>query len=51
MILIMRSRYSYRKQIEIDYETQFPTDPMLNNEIEKKIIKNKTQKTTRVYSG
>jgi hypothetical protein len=51
MILIMRSRYSYRKQIKIDYETQFPTDPTLNNEIEKKIIKNKTQKTTRVYSG
>ena len=29
--LIMRSRYPYRKQIKTDYETQFPTDPMLND--------------------
>jgi len=43
IILIVRPRYSYKKQIKIDYETQFSTDSMLNNKIEKS-IKNKTQK-------
>jgi len=45
--LIVRQKYSYKKQIKTDYETQFPTDPMLNDKIEKKSIK-KTQKTTWV---
>jgi hypothetical protein len=31
----MRSRYPHRKQIKIDYEVQFPTDPILNDKIEK----------------
>jgi hypothetical protein len=43
--LIVRQKYSYKKQIKTDYETQFPTDLMLNDKIEKKSIK-KTQKTT-----
>ena len=37
MTLILRPRYSHKKQIKIDYEAQFPTDPMLNDKIEKKI--------------
>jgi methionine aminopeptidase len=28
--------YPHRKQIKINYETQFSIDPMLNDEIEKK---------------
>jgi len=47
--LIVRQKYSYKKQIKTDYKTQFPTDPMLNDKIEKKSIK-KTQKTTWVNS-
>jgi len=47
VILIVRQKYFYKKQIKTDYETQFPTDPMLNDKIEKKSIK-KTQKTTWV---
>jgi hypothetical protein len=39
MTLIVRPRYSYKKQIKINYEIQFPTDPMLNDKIEKKSIK------------
>jgi hypothetical protein len=35
--LIVRSRYSYRKQIKKDYEAQFLTDLVLNDKIEKKI--------------
>jgi hypothetical protein len=31
VILIMRSRYSYKKKIKTDYQTQFPTNPILNN--------------------
>jgi len=47
----MRSWYPYKKQIKTDYEFQFPTDLVLDNEIEKNnSIKNKTQKTTQVYS-
>jgi hypothetical protein len=34
--LILRPRYSYKKQIKIDYETQFPTDQILNDKIKKK---------------
>ena len=34
---IMRPIYSHRKQIKTYYETQFLTDPILNNEIRKKI--------------
>jgi hypothetical protein len=37
--LILRPIYSYKKQIKIDYETQFPTDSMFNDRIEKKSIK------------
>jgi hypothetical protein len=35
--LIVRPRYSYRKQIKKDYEAQFLTDLMLNDKIEKQI--------------
>jgi hypothetical protein len=31
----MRSRYPHRKQIKIDYEAQFSTNPILNDKIEK----------------
>jgi hypothetical protein len=34
---IMKQKYLYRKQIKIDYETQFSIDLMLNDAIEKKI--------------
>jgi hypothetical protein len=37
--LILKPRYSHKKQLKIDYETQFSTDPMLNDKIEKKSIK------------
>jgi hypothetical protein len=37
--LIVRSRYSHKKQNKIDYETQFSTDSMLNDKHEKKSIK------------
>jgi hypothetical protein len=37
--LILRPRYFHKKQIKIDYEAQFPTDRMLNDKIEKIIIK------------
>jgi hypothetical protein len=36
MTSILKQRYSHKKQIKIDYETQFPTDLMLNDKIEKK---------------
>ena len=36
-LAIVRPRYPYRKQIKINYKAQFLTDPILNNEIEKKI--------------
>jgi len=39
MTLILRPRYSHKKQIKTDYEAQFPTDPMLNDKIERKTIK------------
>jgi len=31
--LILKPRYSHKKQIKIDYETQFTNDPMLNDKI------------------
>jgi hypothetical protein len=34
--MIMRSIYPSRKQIKIDYEVQFSTDPILNDKIERK---------------
>jgi hypothetical protein len=37
--MILKPRYSPKKQIKIDYETQFSTDPMLNDKIGKKSIK------------
>ena len=30
MILIVNPRYSHKKQVTIDYKTQFPTDLMFN---------------------
>jgi hypothetical protein len=35
--LVARRIYSHRKQIKTNYKGQFPTNPMLNDEIEKKI--------------
>jgi hypothetical protein len=35
--LIVRQRYSYKNQIKIDYEAQFPTNLMLNDKIKNKI--------------
>ena len=35
----MGSRYPYRKKIKINYEVQFLTDLMLNDEIKKTSIK------------
>jgi hypothetical protein len=43
----MRSRYPYRKQIKTDYETQFLTNPILNDKI-KKIF---NIKSTLIQSG
>jgi len=42
MALILRPRYSHKRQTKIDYEAQFSTDLMLNDKIEKKL--NKRQK-------
>ena len=33
--LILKPRYSHKKQIKIDYEAQFSTNLMLNDKIEK----------------
>jgi len=41
MTLILRPRYSHKKQIKTDYEAQFPTNPMLNDKIEKKQLNKK----------
>jgi len=38
--LIMKPRYLYIKQIKINYDIQFSTDLILNNEIKKKTIDN-----------
>ena len=49
--LIMRPKYHHIKQINTDYKVEFPTDSMLNNEIEKKSIKKghkKQPKSTQV---
>jgi hypothetical protein len=35
----MRPRYPYRKQIKINYEVQFSTDPILNDILKKKQLK------------
>ena len=48
VILIVRLRYSYRKQIKINYEVQFLTDPILNDEIEKEKEYKKQLESTRV---
>jgi len=42
--LILRPIYFHKKQIKINYKTQFATDPMLNNKIEKKNQLNKRHK-------
>ena len=39
MTLILIPRYSHKKLMKIDYEVQFPTDPIFNDKIKKKIIK------------
>jgi hypothetical protein len=44
MTLILRPRYSHKRQTKIDYEAQFSTDLMLNDKIKKKL--NKRQKKT-----
>jgi hypothetical protein len=41
--LIVRSRYSHKKQIKTDHETQFLTDSIFNDKI-KKIQLNKRHK-------
>jgi len=41
---MMRPRYRYRNQIKIDYEAQFSTYPILNEEIEKNPIRKKNTK-------
>jgi hypothetical protein len=33
--MIVRPRHPYKKQIKTNYEVQFPTDPLLNDKIEK----------------
>jgi len=48
--LILRSRYSHKKQIKTDYEAQFLTNPIFNNKIKKNQLNKKTQKTNRVNS-
>jgi len=48
--LILRSRYSHKKQIKTDYEAQFLTNPIFNDKIKKNQLNKKTQKTTRVNS-
>jgi hypothetical protein len=42
--LIVRSKYSHKKQIKTNYETQFSTDLILNDKIEKKNQLNKRHK-------
>jgi hypothetical protein len=50
--LIVRPKYSNKKQIKTDYKVQFPTDPMLNDKIKKTNKFNKRhKKTTQVNSG
>jgi hypothetical protein len=50
MTLIMRLRYPHKKQIKTDYETQFSTDPILNDKIKKNSIKKKHRESTGVNS-
>jgi len=40
----MRPRWTHIKQIKTNDETQFPVNPMLNDEIEKKTIKKNLKK-------
>jgi hypothetical protein len=35
MTLVMRPIYPHKKQIKIDYEVQFSTNPILNDKIRK----------------
>jgi hypothetical protein len=49
MTLILRPRYSHKRQTKIDYEAQFSTDLMLNDKIEKKL--NKRQKNNLSQFG
>jgi hypothetical protein len=44
VILILRSIYSHKKQIKTDYETQFLTDPILNDKIEKNQLNKRHKK-------
>ena len=37
MTLIVIAKYPRRKQIKIEYETQFPTKSMLNDKIKKQL--------------
>jgi hypothetical protein len=47
MALIIKLRYSYRKQIKIDSEAQFSIDLMFNDELEKKNQLKKDTKNNR----
>jgi hypothetical protein len=42
--LILRPKYSHKKQIIIDYEAQFSTDPVLNDKIEKNQLNKRHKK-------
>jgi len=42
--LIMRPRYTHKKQIKIYYEAQFSTELTLNDENKKKSIRKQTKK-------
>jgi hypothetical protein len=42
--MILKPRYSPKKQIKIDYETQFSTDPMLNDKIGKNQLNKRHKK-------
>jgi hypothetical protein len=42
----MRLEYSHIKQIKINYEVQFPTDPKSNDKIKKNSIKKGHKKIT-----
>jgi hypothetical protein len=49
--LILKSRYSHKKQLKIYYETQFSTDPMLNDKIEKNQLNKRYKKQPELTQG
>ena len=42
--LILRPKYSHKKQIIIDYEAQFPNNSVLNDKIEKNQLNKRHKK-------